>query len=1482
MFWLLLGCNRSHSEPCGTAEVQTCVTINIITINIIIISSSSNHLLHGVSALPCSGALTIRLNMILDPDLTLCFNDLKTFDVWESALRLLLAMINPPATSAAKPALAGASDQRLSAWMVQHGLVMAALGVPTGSLGPLQQEQLQGPPLAAVPAGGTKGGSLSFTSRPWGSGRASVGDPSNQRLRQAQDWAARGTRLVERHLLAAQQPPGVEQQLQTGHVTHPQREAAGRHGGEGDLGSQVCAVPRSSSSQEAGAEERRQRRLSAPQVLIHAHQVVDGSNGSSNSSSSNGQGGGGAQKWVDGGNQLSSSDVAVIRALLSKPLDPKMQSSPSPPPASQHQLACNSPSRHRSALRFVTGAADLVGQHQQSAVQAAALRVFQQRPGSARKQHQAPPAAHELLNQLGRELQLRAAVAASSGSPAAEVDGGTAERAGVTSKTDLSDYGSPAPGSPTAAATATARPPSPWGAAGGTGLGGEAERAGLGLVDCSTPVVGSPTAAAAMARAASPGGVSVIGSSGDWVTERGGLFGGSWRGKPSSGGVPAKAVALMGEGLDAGGSPRMPAGLKGASSYETAGSGPLLKAGIPRGSSGGWGGISSSGEGSGGGQGPGTGGVHSTEQGSSCLASPRGMPGAPPPSGRGSLDTAHGKAGSAGQDGGSSCLVSPRGMLGGPPPSSRGSLDAAYGRAGSSGRGSLDTAHGQVASSGRGSLDTPRAAQLQHAYLPLPESFAAVQAAVEGASSPTGRSQIPMRSSSGGEESGRGQQVVGGPLARDGSVASSQGTAISFVVVPFIGAAGGEAGSLAGSRQQEVAGGAVNAAGCGVGAAALLERRNAAQQSPGAASSSIDIEFAPQGRWGRAAPAAFSRSAKSMTVKFQPEADSAVLAAERAAAGTIHAATATAGQGGQTQLAAYNADSADEFCPTNRSSITLGSFSAASLYDTSFTAHTSRDASFTSGTLSPTAGRDSAAAAAMCGSGSAAMIGLLPSPTGRQQGSGWKGSVSASTGGHSFKRASSSQLGSFHNQQGRASLNGGHAPSEPWTRASSLSWATTWEYDDGLSSRSESFMQQQQQQQSRNLQDLDSPGRPSGGGDEAPSSFDPSSLQQPLSLSWSLHSPQQQQQLQQRQPLIVQLLQQARDSAQPPSLRSAAAALLQSGTGSGGMTSQVMQHHRRLPLLRSSSGGAMLPPLPPQLHSPTAERRQAVRRGGGALAGTRSASFVSPQQVAILPALLEADASEDGEEGAAAFAEQQRQQQQQQQEVDGQLAPHKQQGQEQQQAAHGQAEAAAYGTEAGRVDALGHAADKAGAGSVADAAGLRPAGAPAEAAAATISSSAPGHALPPVATRAPQHALGLPRSGSGACSGDRAPPARQLSMASAYQQAVNGGGMAQHAAGMARHGPFGLSSLQRGDSAVVLGTPGSGAYGLSAVGAARDGSPRHLQLKLPMHRRASSAHSFYVDGSGQWSAGGCLAVVGKRVLYLSTDCQMAPLMSFWL
>lgn len=104
-------------------------------------------LLYYVDSLTAdSDALTITLHMALDPDLTLKFKDPKTYDIWESGLRLLLAMLTGPAPDhvgaggnlhcadgGAGGSMTG-SQRSLSIGTVsaQHGLVMTALNIQRG------------------------------------------------------------------------------------------------------------------------------------------------------------------------------------------------------------------------------------------------------------------------------------------------------------------------------------------------------------------------------------------------------------------------------------------------------------------------------------------------------------------------------------------------------------------------------------------------------------------------------------------------------------------------------------------------------------------------------------------------------------------------------------------------------------------------------------------------------------------------------------------------------------------------------------------------------------------------------------------------------------------------------------------------------------------------------------------------------------------------------------------------------------------------------------------------------------------------------------------------------------------------------------------------------------------------------------------------------------------------------------------------------
>jgi hypothetical protein len=88
-------------------------------------------------------------------------------------------------------------------------------------------------------------------------------------------------------------------------------------------------------------------------------------------------------------------------------------------------------------------------------------------------------------------------------------------------------------------------------------------------------------------------------------------------------------------------------------------------------------------------------------------------------------------------------------------------------------------------------------------------------------------------------------------------------------------------------------------------------------------------------------------------------------------------------------------------------------------------------------------------------------------------------------------------------------------------------------------------------------------------------------------------------------------------------------------------------------------------------------------------------------------------------------------------------------------------------------------------------------------------------------------------------------------MGGAYRQAVAADGGS--AARLAALGPFGLLPTQSGTARdcplAPLGSAGSGAL----PGCVCGGSPRHLQLRLPRPRRASSAQLFRAESSGQWS-----------------------------
>jgi hypothetical protein len=133
----------------------------------------------GLSAEPA--ARTLTLHMALDPDLTLAFEDTRTYEVWEGGLRLLLAQLTGGVGGGGMPpdlSVGDSSGHTTTSWVPQHQLVLTALQLQDGVL-----------------AGGSSRRNLSkrrlaTTSFLAASKRSSTTDPGAMKLVQAQAWAA--------------------------------------------------------------------------------------------------------------------------------------------------------------------------------------------------------------------------------------------------------------------------------------------------------------------------------------------------------------------------------------------------------------------------------------------------------------------------------------------------------------------------------------------------------------------------------------------------------------------------------------------------------------------------------------------------------------------------------------------------------------------------------------------------------------------------------------------------------------------------------------------------------------------------------------------------------------------------------------------------------------------------------------------------------------------------------------------------------------------------------------------------------------------------------------------------------------------------------------------------------------------------------------------------------------------------------------------
>jgi len=273
-----------------------------------------------------------------------------------------------------------------------------------------------------------------------------------------------------------------------------------------------------------------------------------------------------------------------------------------------------------------------------------------------------------------------------------------------------------------------------------------------------------------------------------------------------------------------------------------------------------------------------------------------------------------------------------------------------------------------------------------------------------------------------------------------------------------------------------------------------------------------------------------------------------------------------------------------------------------------------------------------------------------------------------------------------------------------------------------------------------------------------------------------------------------------------------AAPPLPRSSGSGSLASPS-----RPPLVRSSSGGSALPPLPSQLDG----GRALSRRGSGV-------PFASLLQVALLPALLEAEVYDEGQDGRRASS--------------AAAGPSQQEPQMQDQ----QSEEEEEEEEA----ALAARVDKAGPSET----GVTPAP-------LTSAAEAPKERAPTI-LYLPTRSSGGGAASAAAVRAPSTPGGAPITMVGAYHQAL--ASTTSCTARFGHLGPFGQSPLQRGESSVLMGAPISGVYGLTPIATGPvgnsqldPGSPRHLQLKVPKHRRESSAHSFLFEGSGQWSAGAC-------------------------
>jgi hypothetical protein len=337
--------------------------------------------------------------MSLDPTLVLEFPDLKAFDQWDCGLRIALSLVNP---SALGPCAAAGPPHAAA---LQHGLVRAALGMQAAE--------------GAVLTGGGGGWRRALLR---GGRRASVDDPTGERLRRAQEWAMRSAEVVARHAApasAAGAPPG----------TAP---APG-------LGAGLFPLPHQLSLPSVHLAPIRPRPLQSqagysigsypPRVWRGTRGVTASSDGDALGASSRGGPGPGAARRrgslrrasSDSGSSGSEGgarrrepgppalDVASIRAALAKPLAMQVPVHAGPVPAhaqrgAPHDEAAASPQAQAQALPSPPP-------RWRAASSGDGSGASLSQPPSRRA---APPPAVEFLNSLGRELKARAAAAAAS------------------------------------------------------------------------------------------------------------------------------------------------------------------------------------------------------------------------------------------------------------------------------------------------------------------------------------------------------------------------------------------------------------------------------------------------------------------------------------------------------------------------------------------------------------------------------------------------------------------------------------------------------------------------------------------------------------------------------------------------------------------------------------------------------------------------------------------------------------------------------------------------------------------------------------------------------------------------------------------------------------------------------------------------------------------------------------------------------------